>query len=85
MAGDLEWRDRLPFGQIKFKGENLELVNVPEARVAVSPDLRFRIDGRKIGVDGAVRVPSAFLTPADLSGAVLPSSDEVHRGSRTRR
>jgi translocation and assembly module TamB len=77
VAGGLEWRERLPFGQIKFKGENLELVNVPEAQVSVSPDLRFRIDGRKIGVDGAVRVPHAFLTPADLSGAVLPSSDEV--------
>lgn len=75
--GGLEWRNRLPFGQIKLKGENLELVNVPEAQVSVSPDLRFRIDGRKIGVDGAVRVPHAFLTPADLSGAVLPSSDEV--------
>jgi translocation and assembly module TamB len=75
--GALEWRNRLPFGQIKLKGENLELVNVPEAQVSVSPDLRFRIDGRKIGVDGAVRVPHAFLTPADLSGAVLPSSDEV--------
>ena len=77
VVGGLEWRDRLPFGQIKLKGENLELVNVPEAQVSVSPDLRFRIDGRKIGVDGAVRVPHAFLTPADLSGAVLSSSDEV--------
>lgn len=81
LAGDLEWRERRPFGQLKFKGENLELVNVPEARVLVSPDLRFRIEGRKIGVDGAVRVPSAFITPADLSGAVLPSSDEVIVGS----
>jgi translocation and assembly module TamB len=77
IAGGLEWRNRLPFGQIKLKGDNLQLVNVPEAQVSVSPDLRFRVDGRKIGVDGAVRVPHAFLTPADLSGAVLPSSDEV--------
>ena len=81
LAGNLEWRDRQPFGQLKFKGENLELVNVPEARVLVSPDLRFRIDGRRIGVDGAVRVPTAFLTPADLSGAVLPSSDQVIVGT----
>ncbi len=83
LAGSLVWRDRLPFGQIKLKGEKLELVNVPEARVQVSPDLRFRIDGRRIGVDGAVRVPSAFLTPADLTGAVLPSSDEVIVGPET--
>ena len=83
LAGNLEWRDRQPFGQLKFKGENLELVNVPEARILVSPDLRFRIDGRRIGVDGAVRVPSAFLTPADLSGAVLASSDEIVVGTRS--
>jgi translocation and assembly module TamB len=83
VTGGLEWRNRLPFGQIKLKGENLELVNVPEAQVSVSPDLRFRIDGRQIGVDGAVRVPHAFLTPADLSGAVLPSSDEVLVGEET--
>jgi translocation and assembly module TamB len=81
LAGDLEWRDRQPFGRLKFKGENLELVNVPEARILVSPDLRFRIDGRSIGVDGAVRIPSAFITPADLSGAVLPSSDETIVGT----
>ncbi|HSD75209.1 MAG TPA: translocation/assembly module TamB domain-containing protein [Steroidobacteraceae bacterium] len=84
VSGGLEWRNRLPFGQIKLKGENLQLINVPEAQVAVSPDLRFRIDGRKIGVDGAVRVPHAFMTPADLSGAVLPSSDEVLVGSEPR-
>jgi translocation and assembly module TamB len=82
LAGDLEWRDRQPFGRLRFKGENLELVNVPEARILVSPDLRFRVDGRSIGVDGAVRVPSAFLTPADLTGAVLPSSDETMVGVR---
>jgi translocation and assembly module TamB len=84
VSGGLEWRNRLPFGQIKLKGDNLQLINVPEAQVAVSPDLRFRIDGRKIGVDGAVRVPHAFMTPADLSGAVLPSSDEVLVGSEPR-
>lgn len=84
LDGELEWRNRQPIGQIRLKGENLDLVNVPEARVQVSPNLRFRIDGRRIGVDGAVRVPSAFLTPADLSGAVLASSDEVIVGPEAR-
>jgi len=50
---------------------------VPEAHVRVSPDLRFTIDGRDLGVDGAVRIPSAMLAPADLSNATLASSDEV--------
>ncbi|HEY7378076.1 MAG TPA: translocation/assembly module TamB domain-containing protein [Steroidobacteraceae bacterium] len=81
LDGGLEWRDRAPHGSFKFKGTNLELVNVPEAQVRVSPDLRFRIEGRDIGVDGAVRIPKAMLAPADLSKATLASSDEVIVGT----
>ena len=77
LDGEMAWRDRAPHGRFKFKGTDLELVNVPEAQVRVSPDLTFRIEGREIGVDGAVRIPKALLAPADLSKATLASSDEV--------
>ncbi len=77
LDGEMAWRDRAPHGKFRFKGQDLELVNVPEAQVRVSPDLRFRIEGREIGVDGAVRIPKAMLAPADLSKATLASSDEV--------
>ncbi len=77
LDGEIAWRDRAPHGKLRFKGQDLELVNVPEAQVRVSPDLRFRIEGREIGVDGAVRIPKAMLAPADLSKATLASSDEV--------
>ncbi|HKE45927.1 MAG TPA: translocation/assembly module TamB domain-containing protein, partial [Steroidobacteraceae bacterium] len=82
LDGGLEWRDRAPHGTFKFKGTNLLLADVPEAHMRVSPDLRFRIDGRDIGVDGAVRIPSAMLAPADLSNATLASSDEVIVGGQ---
>jgi translocation and assembly module TamB len=81
LDGKMEWRDRAPHGRFRFKGTDLELVNVPEAQVRVSPDLRFRIEGREIGVDGAVRIPKALLAPADLSKATLASSDEIIVGS----
>jgi translocation and assembly module TamB len=81
LDGQMAWRDRAPHGRFKFKGTDLELVNVPEAQVRVSPDLTFRIEGREIGVDGAVRIPKALLAPADLSKATLASSDEVIVGS----
>jgi translocation and assembly module TamB len=77
LDGKMEWRDRAPHGRFRFKGTDLELVNVPEAQVRVSPDLRFRIEGRELGVDGAVRIPKALLAPADLSKATLASSDEI--------
>ena len=42
-SGKIEWRDGLPYGDIHLGGENLRLVDVPEARIDASPDLDFRI------------------------------------------
>ncbi len=82
IEGDLAWVERKPRGTLRFSGESLELVNVPEARIVASPTLRFRLDGRRIDVDGAVRIPYARLAPANLSGAALPSEDEVITGQQ---
>ena len=76
-SGKLEWREGLPYGDIRLDGENLRLVDVPEARIDASPDLDFRIAGRDILVKGEVKVPLARIQPADLTNAVLPSADEV--------
>jgi len=75
-SGQIEWRDGLPYGEIRLDGENLRLIDVPEARIDASPDLDFRIAGREIMVKGEVKVPLARLQPADLTNAVLPSADE---------
>lgn len=82
IEGDLAWVEGKPRGTLKVNGQNLEVVNVPEARVLASPSLRFKIDGRRIDVDGAVRVPTARLAPANLTGAALPSEDEVIVGTQ---
>ncbi|MFO0227126.1 MAG: translocation/assembly module TamB domain-containing protein, partial [Gammaproteobacteria bacterium] len=74
---ELEWRDRQPYGQLSVKGEDLLLVDVPEATIKASPDLKFRVAGRDLIATGTVRVPFARIAPADLTGAVLPSADEV--------
>ena len=74
---ELVWRDREPFGELTIKGEDLLIADVPEARITASPDLRFRVAGRELSATGVVRVPFARLVPADLTGAVLPSADEV--------
>jgi translocation and assembly module TamB len=76
-SGQLEWRNGLPYGDIRLNGENLRLLDVPEARIDASPDLNFRIDGRDILVKGEVKVPLARIQPADLTNAVLSSADEV--------
>jgi translocation and assembly module TamB len=63
--------------QLDIKGENVEVVNIPEARVNVSPDIKVRIKGRRIDSEGEIKVPYARLQPKDLSSANMPS-DDVH-------
>jgi translocation and assembly module TamB len=76
-SGKIEWRDRKPYGEVRLQGENLRMVDVPEARIDASPDLQFRIAADEIFVKGEVKVPLARMRPADLTNAVLPSADEV--------
>jgi translocation and assembly module TamB len=75
-SGRIEWRDKLPYGEIRVDGENLRVIDVPEARIDASPDLDFHIAGREILVKGEVKIPLARIEPADLTNAVLPSADE---------
>lgn len=75
--GRLEWRDGLPYGKFHLHGENLRVTDVPEAQIDASPNLDFRIDGRRIEVAGEVTVPYAKIVPTDLRNAVRSSSDEV--------
>lgn len=79
-SGNLAWRDREPYGELRISGENLLIVDVPEVTARASPDLRFAIEGRRVNVTGTVRLPRVDLEPADLTNAVLASSDEVMVG-----
>ncbi len=79
--GRIEWRNAMPYGKLNLTGENLRVVDVPEAQIDASPALDFKIDGRRIEVTGAVKVPYAKIVPADLTNAVRSSSDEVLVGA----
>jgi translocation and assembly module TamB len=79
--GHVEWRDGMPYGQIQLNGQNLRVVDVPEAQIDASPGLDFKIQGRRIEVTGAVKVPYAKIVPQDLTNAVRASSDEMLVGA----
>ena len=81
---ELTWSGGQPSGELRLKGENLTVIDVPEARIEASPDLRFRVDGRNLNASGSVVIPTARIVPADLTGAVLTSSDEVLVGAEPR-
>jgi translocation and assembly module TamB len=75
-SGKLSWRDGQPYGNLKVEGDGLRVVNLPETRIDASPRLDFQLDGRRLKATGEVRIPWARITSADLTGVLLPSSDE---------
>ncbi|MBM4214785.1 MAG: hypothetical protein FJ173_01255 [Gammaproteobacteria bacterium] len=72
---ELTWRGGQPYGELKIKGQDLVVVDVPEARITASPDLRFKVADRDLEASGTVLIPTARITPADLTGATLTSGD----------
>jgi len=78
IAGELAWRDSLPYGQLHLTGENLRIINLPEARVQASPDVYMKVDGHRIDITGTVTLPyGRLLRPDQLANAARTSSDEV--------
>ena len=76
--GTLTWRETLPYGQLHLSGANLRVVNIPEARIQVSPDVNMKFSGRRIDVTGTIALPYARLArPDQLTNAVRASGDEI--------
>jgi translocation and assembly module TamB len=82
VKGELRWQHGLPYGELQLSGEDLRIVSIPEARVDASPDVHVHLDGRRIDVNGVVKLPYARIEPANLANAVLTSSDEIMVGEQ---
>jgi translocation and assembly module TamB len=78
--GELTWSGNESRGQLHVRGQNLLVADLPEYRVVASPDLRFLVDGTRMDVAGDVKIPSARVQPAQLTGAVKISDDARYVG-----
>jgi len=74
---ELTWRGGQPYGELRLRGEDLLMIDVPEARISASPNLSFKVAGRDLAATGTVHIPEARIVPADLTGATLTSADEI--------
>jgi len=64
----------------KVDGQGFRVMNTAVAQVEVSPQLDIAVQGKRIRVNGQVKVPRADITPHQLpngSSAVTVSSDQV--------
>ena len=66
--------------QLTMTGKDFEVARIPEARVAVSPNLTVHIVGREIRLEGELDIPSARLEPPDIRLAVKSSDDVIFVG-----
>lgn len=69
-------------GRATLTGEQVLLVNLADARVAASPDLRLHFSGRDITIGGDVVISFARITELGGANAVSASPDEVLVGAR---
>jgi translocation and assembly module TamB len=80
-----------PEGRITVSGEGFEVVDTPDARVLVSPDLALALEPDRLQLTGFVAIPAARLTPREAEQSVVTASaDQVivdtddHRQAVTR-
>lgn len=78
--GNLTWQGGVSKGELRVRGQNLLVADLPEYRVVASPDLHFQVAGKRMDVAGDVRIPSARVQPAQLTGAVKASDDARYVG-----
>lgn len=78
--GHLAWQGGVSKGELNIRGENLLVADLPEYRVVASPDLHFTVDGKRMDVAGDLKIPSARVQPAKLTGAVKSSDDARYVG-----
>lgn len=60
-----------------LKGENLQVMNLPEALVTATPDLVLTLDAQSAIISGNLLIPSAELAPLEFNRPVSPSQDVV--------
>ncbi len=61
----------------KLEGERFKVIDTPQYRLLVSPDLNLQLTPDAAYITGVVAVPEGRLRPKDLGGAIRPSGDVV--------
>jgi len=70
-----DWRPQR--WHLNLKGDQLELVNLPEIRLEASPDLRIDRTPQRLRVGGTLQIPRLLIDQLPKNGAVEPSEDVV--------
>ena len=83
LAGTFQPRPPMT-ADLRLTGQGVQVVDLPEARVQASPDLRLELTPEEAAFTGEVRIPEARLVLPEGGGAsgAAPSPDVVYREAR---
>ena len=82
LSGTADFASGQPVVQLKITGEDLQVADIADARVWVSPDLVYAQDAEGMTLTGSVKVPKADITPRRLAAnAIGASADQVLVGA----
>jgi len=63
--------------EVRLRGENLTLINVPDVRAVANADVGINFDGETIDVAGRIEIPRARISPANIGMSRVSESADV--------
>ena len=82
--GQFSWPEGVMTGAMRLRGDELLVADTPEYRVLASPDIVLHAGTDGYRVEGEVLIPSARISPRELTTSVGTSPDERIVGLRGR-
>ena len=76
LDGNFRWPEGVMTGAMFVRGDELLVADTPDFRVVASPDIALRAGLNGYEVDGTIRIPSARISPRELTTSVSTSPDE---------
>jgi translocation and assembly module TamB len=74
--GNFGWPQGVMTGSMRLRGDELLVADTPELRIFASPDIVLHAGTAGYDVQGEVRIPTARISPRELTSSVGTSPDE---------
>jgi translocation and assembly module TamB len=68
--------------EMTLRGNNLEIVNLPEYKINATPDLKLHLTKLNLKIDGKLTIPSATFAPKDFRQTITLPDDVVFVGAK---
>jgi translocation and assembly module TamB len=74
--GEFGWPEGVMTGAMRVRGDQLLVADTPDFRVIASPDVTVYADRAGFDVQGVVTIPTARISPREITTTVTTSPDE---------